>query len=105
MGGSSAFGAKAGDVFTRITIAVATVWILLCIAAAKWATPTTGSRITDNAPAAGQAAISATSEDDEESGESATESDGNGAAPADGAGASGESNEAPAEGASETDPE
>jgi preprotein translocase subunit SecG len=35
MGGQSAFGTKAGDVFTRITIVVATVWILLCIAAVK----------------------------------------------------------------------
>ena len=31
MGGQSAFGAKAGDVFTRITIGVAGFWILLCI--------------------------------------------------------------------------
>jgi preprotein translocase subunit SecG len=31
MGGQSAFGTKAGDLFTRITIAVATFWILLCI--------------------------------------------------------------------------
>lgn len=30
MGGQSAFGTKAGDVFTRITIGVATAWILLC---------------------------------------------------------------------------
>lgn len=36
MGGSSAFGAKAGDVFTRITFVAAAIWILLCIAAAKW---------------------------------------------------------------------
>ena len=35
MGGSSAFGAKAGDVFTRITIVAATIWIVLCIAAAR----------------------------------------------------------------------
>ncbi|QDS98896.1 preprotein translocase subunit SecG [Adhaeretor mobilis] len=35
-GGSSAFGAKAGDVFTRITIGAAAFWIVLCIAAAKW---------------------------------------------------------------------
>ena len=35
MGGSSAFGAKAGDVFTKITIVAATVWILLCIVATK----------------------------------------------------------------------
>jgi preprotein translocase subunit SecG len=33
MGGQSAFGTKAGDLFTRITIVVATVWILLCISA------------------------------------------------------------------------
>jgi len=38
MGGSSAFGAKAGDVFTKITIGAATVWILLCIAATKLVT-------------------------------------------------------------------
>ncbi len=31
MGGQSAFGTKAGDTFTKITIGVATVWILLCI--------------------------------------------------------------------------
>ena len=30
MGGQSAFGTKAGDVFTRITIGVAITWILLC---------------------------------------------------------------------------
>jgi preprotein translocase subunit SecG len=29
VGGSSAFGTKAGDVFTRITIVVASVWIVL----------------------------------------------------------------------------
>ncbi len=31
MGGSSAFGTKAGDVFTKITSYTAIVWILLCI--------------------------------------------------------------------------
>ena len=30
MGGQSAFGTKAGDVFTKITVGVAAVWILLC---------------------------------------------------------------------------
>ena len=29
VGGSSAFGSRAGDLFTRITIIVAAVWILL----------------------------------------------------------------------------
>lgn len=33
MGGQSAFGTKAGDLFTRITIGVAAVWILLSVAA------------------------------------------------------------------------
>jgi preprotein translocase subunit SecG len=31
MGGQSAFGAKAGDTFTKITIWAATFWILLCM--------------------------------------------------------------------------
>ncbi len=35
MGGQSAFGAKAGDVFTRITIGTAAVWIVLCVSAVK----------------------------------------------------------------------
>jgi preprotein translocase subunit SecG len=30
MGGQSAFGTKAGDLFTRITIGVAAFWIILC---------------------------------------------------------------------------
>jgi preprotein translocase subunit SecG len=35
MGGQSAFGTKAGDVFTRVTIGTATVWILLCATSVK----------------------------------------------------------------------
>jgi preprotein translocase subunit SecG len=31
LGGQSAFGAKAGDLFTKITIGAAAVWIVLCI--------------------------------------------------------------------------
>jgi len=38
MGGSSAFGAKAGDIFTKITVGVATAWIVLCIAG-SWMIP------------------------------------------------------------------
>jgi preprotein translocase subunit SecG len=37
MGGSSAFGAKAGDVFTRITVVTAAIWILLSLFALLWA--------------------------------------------------------------------
>lgn len=32
MGGQSAFGTKAGDLFTKVTIGVAAFWIVLCIA-------------------------------------------------------------------------
>ncbi len=35
MGGQSAFGTKAGDLFTRITIGVAAFWIILCIVTLK----------------------------------------------------------------------
>jgi len=31
MGGQSAFGTKAGDTFTKITIGVAAFWIVLCL--------------------------------------------------------------------------
>jgi len=43
MGGQSAFGTKAGDTFTRITVATATIWIILCVIAAKYLG--TGSRL------------------------------------------------------------
>ena len=33
MGGQSAFGTKAGDLFTRLTMGVAAFWILLCVLA------------------------------------------------------------------------
>ena len=36
-GGSSAFGAKAGDVFTKITMYSVTIWIILCVLATYWA--------------------------------------------------------------------
>jgi preprotein translocase subunit SecG len=35
LGGQSAFGTKAGDVFTKITIYVAFFWIVLCVASVK----------------------------------------------------------------------
>ena len=40
MGGQSAFGTKAGDLFTKITIFVAAFWILMCVATVKWASAT-----------------------------------------------------------------
>jgi preprotein translocase subunit SecG len=42
-GGSSAFGSRAGDTFTRITIYVAAVWILLIMILIKLVQPTVGT--------------------------------------------------------------
>jgi preprotein translocase subunit SecG len=42
-GGSSAFGSRAGDTFTRITIYVAAVWILLIMILIKLVQPTTAT--------------------------------------------------------------
>jgi protein translocase SecG subunit len=36
MGGQSAFGTKAGDTFTKITIGVAAFWIVLCVLGVKY---------------------------------------------------------------------
>lgn len=46
MGGQSAFGTKAGDVFTRITIGVAAAWILLCAGSVVALHNSTGQLIT-----------------------------------------------------------
>jgi preprotein translocase subunit SecG len=47
MGGQSAFGTKAGDLFTRVTIGVAAVWILLCMLSIKVLNPTAGKPVFD----------------------------------------------------------
>ena len=44
MGGQSAFGTKAGDLFTKITIVVALVWILLAMLAIQRLARPGGSR-------------------------------------------------------------
>jgi preprotein translocase subunit SecG len=78
MGGQSAFGTKAGDLFTRITIVVAAVWILLCVATVKWASSESSpfssglGANAENIPGAGQAATDGKSaEGSSETGESA----------------------------------
>jgi preprotein translocase subunit SecG len=53
MGGQSAFGTKAGDVFTRVTIIVAAAWIFLCVVTVKWASTDSspfGAGLGANAP-------------------------------------------------------
>ena len=55
MGGQSAFGTKAGDVFTRVTIITALVWIFFCMLAIKLISKEGPRRSADNlapAPAA-----------------------------------------------------
>lgn len=57
MGGSSAFGSRAGDAFTKITIVTAAVWILLIMITIKMvqppidAAPPAEQVVPDNAPA------------------------------------------------------
>src|SRR5262249_31177775 len=52
-GGSSAFGSRAGDQFTRITLITALIWVLLIMLLAKMA-PDKGVAPTPSAPAGGQ---------------------------------------------------
>jgi preprotein translocase subunit SecG len=39
LGGQSAFGVKAGDLFTRITAVAVLIWIFLCALACRWYLP------------------------------------------------------------------
>ena len=43
MGGQSAFGTKAGDAFTKITIGASVFWLLLCIASVRLLGTTAGA--------------------------------------------------------------
>ncbi|MFK7735897.1 MAG: preprotein translocase subunit SecG [Pirellulaceae bacterium] len=56
-GGQSAFGTKAGDLFTKITIGVAVVWILLCATSVYFlrsrGLPTLGPGASNNTTASG----------------------------------------------------
>jgi preprotein translocase subunit SecG len=62
MGGQSAFGTKAGDLFTRITIVVAAIWVLLALAAVKFLN-VEGSRGGLNAAERGTVTLPATKSD------------------------------------------
>ena len=45
LGGQSAFGTKAGDLFTRVTIGVAAFWIVLCALSVKLLNDEDSSRL------------------------------------------------------------
>ncbi len=47
MGGQSAFGTKAGDVFTKVTIGTAVAWILMCIICIQVFAPPAASNAED----------------------------------------------------------
>lgn len=55
-GGQSAFGAKAGDVFTKITVVLAVFWILLCIFATMGLQDQGASKLTGTGSSAAPAA-------------------------------------------------
>jgi preprotein translocase subunit SecG len=70
LGGQSAFGTKAGDVFTKITIGLVTVWVLLAgisgVMARKASSKFVEDPATDKAPAvpgAGDGSMTSTDED------------------------------------------
>jgi preprotein translocase subunit SecG len=50
-GGGSAFGAKAGDAFTKVTVISATVWIFLCMVTIAWVNPPPPPMASDDTPA------------------------------------------------------
>jgi preprotein translocase subunit SecG len=76
MGGSSAFGAKAGDVFTKITSVTAVFWIVLCIAASKMGGSST-SRVNVESPAGGGGQTSLTAPVDDSGNQDAATSEDN----------------------------
>ena len=49
MGGQSAFGSKAGDAFTKITIITAAIWIGLCMVTIAWFNPPPAPKVTTDA--------------------------------------------------------
>jgi preprotein translocase subunit SecG len=89
-GGQSAFGTKAGDLFTKITIVAATFWIVLCLVALK----VIGTSRQGFAAGGGGATIGAPEEPEEGEG---GEGDGAGAGAAGEEDGTGSSDGAPAE--------
>ena len=64
MGGQSAFGTKAGDLFTRITIGVAAFWIILCVFTV-WKLSDPAGPLSGQQPLGGGDAMSAPASTDE----------------------------------------
>ncbi|MBN2473160.1 MAG: preprotein translocase subunit SecG [Pirellulales bacterium] len=69
LGGQSAFGTKAGDLFTRVTIGVAAFWIVLCMLTVKYLGAGAAGPLNQNLGGADRPApgVSAPPQTDEES--------------------------------------
>ena len=92
-GGQSAFGTKAGDLFTKVTIVAATFWIVLCLVALKIMGTT---RQGFGAGGAG-ASIGASEDPEADKKEEGTEGDATGAGATGQEDGAGSSDDAPAE--------
>lgn len=88
MGGQSAFGTKAGDLFTRVTMVVAAFWIILCVAAIAVLNSQRSRFGEATGDSAFGSAITDTSEDTESDGGSTSPLTGEGGGPASSPGSS-----------------
>ncbi|KKL57337.1 hypothetical protein LCGC14_2236410 [marine sediment metagenome] len=70
MGGQSAFGTKAGDLFTRITIGVAAFWIILCMITVKTLSGSSGGPLDADLGSEAESGITAPAEPGTEGGDS-----------------------------------
>ena len=78
LGGQSAFGTKAGDMFTRITIVAASFWILLCMASVLVLSDSSGKFGPSSPP--GAPTNNAETDDTNDRGSGALDQEGGGAA-------------------------
>lgn len=89
MGGQSAFGTKAGDTFTKITVVLAAAWIILCLLSVRML-GTKPSRMKIGAPAAQGEVEPAPGDDQPESSPAPQEPGDRGGAPAGNSGTGGD---------------
>jgi len=105
LGGQSAFGTKAGDMFTRVTMATAGVWIVLCMLSIWFlGSQDTWGTSSRTRPAGGTSAPAPFPEREEPAGTVAPASGGGAAGPSTGTSDAGETPAAPG-GGSEASPD
>ena len=89
MGGQSAFGTKAGDTFTKITVGLAAAWIILCLLSVRML-GTSESRLKLGDPTSQEGVEPAPGDDQPESSPAPLEPGDQGGAPAGNSGSGGE---------------